>query len=881
MLNKLSLSARITAILITEFILLAIFTVLLTSESISIIINNNSLLVNILIVVFLILSTATISYILITPISNAFKKSSLHISLLAKGIIPEEVDNNSISDLGKLNEEISSLSSTLNYYSKVINTIGSGSFIKDLKPLNEHDQLGIALVNMQKNLELAHHREEERGWIVKSIAEIGEILRQHNEVNELGDAVLRFLAHKIHAVQAALYTVSEEDENMYIMTSCFAYNRKKYLSASFKKGHGLPGQTAFEKATILRTEIPDDYFTITSGLIGDQKPKCLLLVPLMNEERAYGVIELAGVRVFKENEIKLIEEVAPIISRTIYNIRINERTKILLEQSQRMGNELKIQQEELRKNAEDMQITQEKLKATNEELELQIDKVNKTQKRMQLLLENASEVIGIYELDGAVRYLSPSVFSILGYDQEELMEREWEKNIHEEDLNTYKTFFNELTSTAHKSLTLQLRYKKSNGEWIWIEATGKNLMTDPAVHGVVINLRDITVKRKAETEERMRKNMQALSENSPDLITRISISGRITYTNPSIQYYTGKTPTDFIEKDLDSITETDSLVNEWRTLLETVKAEKSTITKECQIESPEGKRIMQINAIPEFNESVMESVLVVAHDITERKLIELEIQDKNNKISESITYSKRIQNSIVPNTDLLTKILPDSFIFYLPKDTVSGDFPWYMVKGDNIFVAAVDCTGHGVPGAMLSLVGCFLLNSVVEKNSNKSPGELLDLFDQEVNTTLNINDSTEKIKDGMDIALCKINLKKKELEYAGAHRPLFRVSKNELLEYKGDRWAIGGGTYKNQTNFTNYKLTIDKGDEIYIFSDGLPDQFGGPANKKFSPNKIRETIMNNRGMSMKKIGSIFQSEFDSWKGNSKQMDDVLLIGIKF
>ena len=295
-----------------------------------------------------------------------------------------------------------------------------------------------------------------------------------------------------------------------------------------------------------------------------------------------------------------------------------------------------------------------------------------------------------------------------------------------------------------------------------------------------------------------------------------------------------------------------------------------------------GDRVMQVNAIPEYDENeVIESVLVVSHDITERKIIELEIQNKNKKINDSINYAKRIQNAILPNNRIISKALPDSFILYKPRDVVSGDFPWFVQIKNDIFIAAVDCTGHGVPGALLSLIGYFLLNDIVRSRKIAEPGKILDLLDEGVTQTLRQDQDDSATKDGMDIALCRIDTETGEVEYAGAHRPLYMMKGGAMDEIKGNKFPIGGGIYKNQTNFTTTKFKVGKGDSIYFSSDGFPDQFGGAEVRKFGPKKVREIIERVHHQPMSEAMVTFDNEWESWRADHKQTDDVLLIGIKF
>lgn len=295
-----------------------------------------------------------------------------------------------------------------------------------------------------------------------------------------------------------------------------------------------------------------------------------------------------------------------------------------------------------------------------------------------------------------------------------------------------------------------------------------------------------------------------------------------------------------------------------------------------------GERIMQVNAIPEFDEQqTLESVLVVSHDVTERKLIELDIKHKNKNINDSINYARRIQNAIMPDTHVISTALPESFILYKPRDVVSGDFPWFVQRNDDIFIAAVDCTGHGVPGALLSLIGYFLLNDIVRSRHVVDPGEILDLLDEGVTQTLRQDHWDAATKDGMDIALCRINKQTNTVEYAGAHRPLYVMKGGTLEEIKGNKFPVGGGRYKNQTNFTTSKVEMQQGDGIYFSSDGYPDQFGGPEGRKFGSKRMRELIEELHPKPASEAAKAFDEAWETWRSDQKQTDDVLLIGIKF
>lgn len=805
------------------------------------------------------------------------------LELVSKGVLPEKNDKIANDEFGEMGSKVDNLVDMLKANANFAQKVGEGKFDAEFKPASENDALGLALINMRENLVENARQNDERNWIVRGIAEASEILRLHDSLEGLGDDIVQFIIKKINAVQGAFYIVNDDDSAHKIIEirASFAYGRKKYLNNKFRFAEGLVGQAAIEQDTILRTEIPDDYVTITSGILGEQKPTCILISPLIANEEVYGVVEFAGLQKFNPSQVKFVQELSMIIARTVFNIKVNERTRRLLAESQAMSSELKEKQQVLNQNAEEMQATQEELKRSNIQLEDQIQEVERTQKRMQLLLENASEVITIYEEDGTIRYISPSVESIFGYSQREMQGRTDIDRVHPDGQSKFKEMFAHLKEQPEDKYTVQYEYRTKTGQFIWLESTGTNFMSNPAIHGYIVNSRDITERRRAEQEQRMRSKMQALSENSPDLITRLE-DGVISYINPVIENYTGHLPVSYLNKTAKETSLDTSVLEHWLKIVEDVNSSNDKVSTEMPFPSVLGKRVMQVNAIPEFSEDdKLESVLVVSHDITERKMIEMEVHEKNKKINDSINYSKRIQNAILPNTRLINKTLPDSFILYKPRDVVSGDFPWFVQIKNDIFIAAVDCTGHGVPGALLSLIGYFLLNDIVRSRRITEPGKILDLLDEGVTQTLRQDQDDSATKDGMDIALCRINLETNEVEYAGAHRPLYFVKGGVMDEIKGNKFPIGGGIFKNQTNFTTHKLSMSKGDSFYFSSDGYPDQFGGPEVRKLGPKRVREMVERAASLSMKQAHDLFDQEWEQWKSGHKQTDDVLLIGIKF
>ncbi len=259
----------------------------------------------------------------------------------------------------------------------------------------------------------------------------------------------------------------------------------------------------------------------------------------------------------------------------------------------------------------------------------------------------------------------------------------------------------------------------------------------------------------------------------------------------------------------------------------------------------------------------------------------IELDEKNKDITASIRYAKRIQDAILLPDDLVKQYLPKTFVLFNPKDIVSGDFYWIYDKKDTVLFAAVDCTGHGVPGAFMSIVGHNLLDKIVGEDGVTQPGDILDALNKSVSDTLRQSQSEDQsIKDGMDIALCCFDRKTNELQFAGAHNPLWVIRNGELIEFKGNKFPIGNLKEGEQKKFTNNSITLQKGDTAYVFSDGYADQFGGPKGKKFMYSQFKSKLISIQHMDMEQQAVHLKTFISEWMGALEQVDDILVIGTR-
>lgn len=256
-----------------------------------------------------------------------------------------------------------------------------------------------------------------------------------------------------------------------------------------------------------------------------------------------------------------------------------------------------------------------------------------------------------------------------------------------------------------------------------------------------------------------------------------------------------------------------------------------------------------------------------------------EIRNKNRDLLDSIKYAYRIQTAISPPQYVVDELMPKSFILYKPKDVVSGDFYFISKFHDKILFAAVDCTGHGVPGALMSVIGYNWLVQGVRREDIRTPGQLLSYLDEGVNETLRQTADESGVKDSMDLAVCSIDPKTNTVMYAGAYNPCYYVHKGELQEIKADKLPIGVNEDGVVDIYTDHTIKLDKGDNVYIFSDGYADQFGGPKGKKFKYRQLKEKIMSVQDKKMKEQNAFLEKTLVKWQGEEEQVDDILLIGV--
>ncbi|MCC6371764.1 MAG: SpoIIE family protein phosphatase, partial [Bacteroidia bacterium] len=421
------------------------------------------------------------------------------------------------------------------------------------------------------------------------------------------------------------------------------------------------------------------------------------------------------------------------------------------------------------------------------------------------------------------------------------------------------------------------------GVYLFIRYRLRNLQRENLLLEQRVAERTSEIEEQSKIIEEKNKTLEQLSlvaSKTDNGVLILNAEGKPEYVNESFILRN-----EFAEKDLETFYLSNiyqfSHSNEIANLIKDAVENKKSVHYETKtkITSTNQDRWESSTLTPIFDEKGdLRKMIVIDTDITEIKKQERIIIQKNKDITDSISYAKKIQHAILPREAVIKSKLPNSFVLYITKDIVSGDFYWFVHFSEFSIIAAVDCTGHGVPGAFMSIIGYSLLNRIINEKKITDPSEILLELNNGVLEILHKKDSESN--DGMDLAICKINHTQKTLEFAGAMRPLWIVNNGELTEIKGDKTPIGTRQKERDEpiRYTTHTMPIKEGDHFYMFTDGYCDQFGGVDNRKYSTGRLKTFLLANQQLSFSQLERKLREEHLQWKGKNFQVDDILLIG---
>ncbi len=555
-----------------------------------------------------------------------------------------------------------------------------------------------------------------------------------------------------------------------------------------------------------------------------------------------------------------------------------------------------------RKRKDNKLLAQQKEEIVQQSIELEA--INKELEKLSIVASETSTAVIILDIEGNFEWINIGFTKMYGYTLQKL-HNELNGNIlkasnHPDIENLFHTCIKDKLPVIYESyVTTRDKQEK------WAQSTLSPILdSDGEVTKLVLIDSDITKIKEAENEI-LRQN-QMISDQASELESKnfeleklslvasktdnsvviADLNGEIEWVNHGFTRLLGMTFEEFADEYGTNLFTTSLNPDIVDQIAEGIAFKKS-INYTSKTHTKNGKIIwIQTSMTPIFdNKGELRKFIAIDADVTKIKLAEEEIARQKEKITDSIYYARKIQTAVLPPDEFLKKLLPEYFIMFRPKDIVSGDFYWATEKGNKVLIAAADCTGHGVPGGFMSMLGMTFLNEISGKLSEDEldAGHILTELRNSVKSSLRQTGKEGEAKDGMDIALCIIDRETNVIQFAGAHNPLLIVrnheGEQEVINIKADDMPIGI-FYEENEFFTNNTIQLQKGDTCYIFSDGYPDQFGGKGKRKFMLNRLKKMLSATSNRSLSEQKEFIENKFDRWKGNNRQIDDVLVIGIR-
>lgn len=392
------------------------------------------------------------------------------------------------------------------------------------------------------------------------------------------------------------------------------------------------------------------------------------------------------------------------------------------------------------------------------------------------------------------------------------------------------------------------------------------------------------IKTQSEELQRINKELEKLStvaDKTDNAITIMDKTGKFEWVNNAFTNLYGY-DIDSLVKDRGNTIFQASLNHNTKNEIRNCIINRKTVSYESSNKSASGESIWAQTTVTPIldNNGNVEKLIAIDSDITKLKIAEKGLQQKNRQIIDSIQYAQKIQKGLLPDLDKLKQVLPKVSLFFKPREIVSGDFYWFSCSKEHIYLAVSDCTGHGVPGAFMSLIGITLLNEIINEKDNYSPGEILTKLNKGILQALNASGKKNE-NDGMDISMIKIDFNTFCIEYALSNHIAYHISNNNIKALEGDIFSIGGMfACKPEESFNNHTAKMKKNDVFVMTTDGFQDQFGGSENKKFMVSRLKKLLLEAAMIDAAKRREYIEKEFYKWKGKNRQIDDVLLMCIE-
>jgi len=544
------------------------------------------------------------------------------------------------------------------------------------------------------------------------------------------------------------------------------------------------------------------------------------------------------------------------------------------------------------------------LEEKNVEIEAQSEELSNANMELEKLSIVASETVNavaILDNSGNFDWVNAGYTKLYGYTLQ-LLKNELGQNIKNTSTNPYINELIEKSVNQKKSVKFETYVQTRNEQRLWVQTTLTPIINNIGKVTKLVSI-DSDITEIKEAEEQIKKQNKKIMAQSSELefknseLAKLSLvaeetdnaviiadnTGEIEWVNIGFEKLHETTINEYKEKNGSNIVN-NNLSPDILDLISSGLREQKSVTYSTKTKTGKNNELwLQTSLTPMYDDQGnLTKLFAIDADITKIKIAEQKIAKQNKNIKSSIIYASRIQTAVLPPKEYLKTVLPEHFIMFRPRDIVSGDYYWVTNIEQKILFTAADSTGHGVPGAFMSMLGVAFLNEITAKSSYEDlrPDIILNKLRNKVKLYLRQTGKEGESKDGYDICFCVLDKEKNELHYAGAHNPLLLVRNGKMTQYLADEMPIGI-YYQEKASFTNHIIKPQKDDVVYLFSDGYPDQFGGNRRRKFMIKRFRNMLTEISDENLKTQKEILETRFDDWKGNVQQLDDVVVMGVRF
>ena len=707
-------------------------------------------------------------------------------------------------------------------------------------------------------------------WILKKTQDFTQFINHSGADRKLYERTLKFVLQHTTAFQASFFVLQG---GKMVLKSCFLGEEEVYSVKQFYLlGKGMVGRCAEDMESQLYENVPQSFFSDFKAALGEHFPNAVFLAPMLDEQHAIGVLQVASEKTFSEAEQYLIQQVAHIASSQLHLERMTERNQINGDQASELYRKNKLLSEAKKTAEQSNQQLREKVRESEEQEQL-----------MLALLNKVNEAVLVFNSDVEIQQASGATKRILGISPLSVsLSRQLPAHLVELE-QTVREQTRNLPQREEASLQKEILVPNEKGELVWLNLNLSQLNLNGSQY-YLVSVKDISGKKHESRSLQVPGQMQALAENTPDSVLRIDADKNVVYVNPAFEELIGIERNQLIDQGFSELKIEKRILDNWNSLIDHVLEQKQPFHSTTSISNYGGERFLQISLLPEFSkQGKLISTLLVLRDNTENKRTKVAIRNQSEKLRYGETYAKTLQQVVIPTRMVIQQTFPDSFVLSKPKTSIPGDFPWCYRSGSTLYLATVDTKEIGVSGALNTVNLYYILVQIMDNwdgDEKPRPSEIIFALHNVIHKKFSQKLKSLSSKTGIDVAIVSIDLKEKGLYFSGANIPIYLLSNGKGEIIKGVSQSVGTQRTLKADAFRDIYREVSEKDAVILASDGLQNTFGGERFKRFSAERIRDILYQHAAEPMMGLSDIYEDELGKWLNGKRQIDDILLIGAR-